>query len=147
MTPQTAVDVLKRNRQLMLVIRETVTSYTSACFIQDEKRQNLRDGLTGVLVHLKSLNGPSVVVRVDTAPGFRSLQDDPFLKQFIISVEVGRVKNPNKHPVAEKAFAEFEDELLSEDNGESPISELTLAVATARLNSRLRPKGLSSREL
>jgi len=84
---------------------------------------------------------------VDPAPGFRSLQDDPFLKQFSISVEVGRVKNPNKNPVAEKAIAEFEDELLREEHGESPISELTLAVATARLNSRLRQKGLSSREL
>ena len=69
------------------------------------------------------------------------------IKQYIISVEVGRVENPNKHPVAEKAIAEFEDELLSEEHGESPISELTLAVATARLNSRLRQKGLSSCEL
>ena len=105
--------------------------------MQDEKRETLRDGLIRVLVHLKPLNGPSIVVRVDPAPGFRSLQDDPFLKQFNISVEVSRVKNPNKNPVAEKAIAEFEDEL----------SELTLAVATARLNSRLRRKGLSSREL
>ena len=54
-----------------------------------------------------------------------------------VSVEVGRMKNLNKNPVAEKAIAEFEDEL----------SELTLAVATARLNSRLRRKGLSSRGL
>ena len=63
-----------------------------------------------------------------------------------VSVEVGRMKNPNKNPVAEKAIAEFADELLSEEHGELPISELTLAVATARLNSRLRQKGLSSRE-
>ena len=64
-----------------------------------------------------------------------------------VSVEVGRVKNPNENPVAEKAIAEFENELLREEYGESPISELTLAVATARFNSRLRRKGLSSREL
>ena len=142
-----AADILKRNRQLILIVRETMTSYSSACFIQDEKRETLRDGLIRVLVHLKPLNGPSVVVRVDPAPGFRSLQDDPFLKQFNISVEVGRVKNSNKNPVAEKAITEFEDELFREEHGESPISILTLAVATARLNSRLRQKGLSSREL
>jgi hypothetical protein len=47
----------------------------------------------------------------------------------------------------EKAIAELEDELLREEHDESPISELTLAVATARFNSRLRQKGLSSREL
>jgi hypothetical protein len=70
--PQTdAADVLNRNRQLIIVVRETVTSYTSACFIQDEKRETLRDELIRVLVHLKPLNGPSVVVRVDPAPGFR----------------------------------------------------------------------------
>jgi hypothetical protein len=51
---------------------------------------------------------------VDPAPWFRSLQDDPFLKQFNISVEVGRVKNPNKNPVVEKAIAELEDELLND---------------------------------
>ena len=66
-----AADVLNRNRQLIIVVRETVTSYTSACFIQDEKRETLRDELIRVLVHLKPLNGPSVVVRVDPAPEFR----------------------------------------------------------------------------
>ena len=94
-----------------------------------------------------SLKWPKRCSSGGPSPWFRSLQDDPFLKQFIISVEVGRVENPNKHPVAEKVIAEFEDELFSEEHGESPISELTLAVATARLNSRLRQKGLSSREL
>ena len=142
-----AADVLKRNRQLILVVRETVTSYTSTCFINDEKRDTLRDALIRLLVALKPLNGPNVVVRVDPAPGFRSLQDDPFFKQFNISIEVGRVKNPNKNPVAEKAIAELEDEILREERGESPISELSLSVATARLNSRLRQRGLSSREL
>ncbi|CAC5384475.1 unnamed protein product [Mytilus coruscus] len=36
--------VLKRNRQLILVVRETVTSYTSKCFIKDEQLGSLRDG-------------------------------------------------------------------------------------------------------
>ena len=66
-----AADVLKRNQQLIIVVREIVTSYTSACFTQDEKRDTLRDGLIRVLVYLKPLNGPTVVVRVDPAPGFR----------------------------------------------------------------------------
>ncbi|CAG2254384.1 unnamed protein product [Mytilus edulis] len=63
-------DVLKRNRQLILVVRETVTSYTSTCFIKDEKLGSLRDGLIHLLIPLKPLNGPSVVVRVDPAPVF-----------------------------------------------------------------------------
>ncbi|CAC5425523.1 unnamed protein product [Mytilus coruscus] len=107
-------DVLKRNRQLILVVRETVTS---------------------------------VVVRVDPAPGFRSLCDDSYLKQLNISIEIGHVKNQNKNPVADKAIAELEDELLREERNQSSLSENTLVIATTRLNSRLRQRGLSSREL
>ncbi|CAG2232473.1 unnamed protein product [Mytilus edulis] len=140
-------DVLKRNRQLILVVRETVTSYTSTCFIKDEKLGSLRDGLIHLLIPLKPLNGPSVVVRVDPAPGFRPLCDDSYLKQLNISIEIGRVKNRNKNPVADKAIAELEDELLREEHDHSPLSENTLVIATTRLNSRLRQRGLSSREL
>ncbi|CAG2253296.1 unnamed protein product [Mytilus edulis] len=140
-------DVLKRNRQLILVVRETVTSYTSTCFIKDEKLGSLRDGLIHLLIPLKPLNGPSVVVRVDPAPGFRPLCDDSYLKQLNISIEIGRVKNRNKNPVADKAIAELEDELLREERDHSPLSENTLVIATTRLNSRLRQRGLSSREL
>ncbi|CAG2239184.1 unnamed protein product [Mytilus edulis] len=93
------------------------------------------------------LNGPSVVVRVDPAPGFRPLCDDSYLKQLNISIEIGRVKNRNKNPVADKAIAELEDELLREEHDHSPLSENTLVIATTRLNSRLRQRGLSSREL
>ncbi|VDI36804.1 Hypothetical predicted protein [Mytilus galloprovincialis] len=126
-------DVLKRNRQLILVVRETVTSYTSTCFIKDEK--------------LAFKRSKCVVVRVDPAPGFRPLCDDSYLKQLNISIEIGRVKNRNKNPVADKAIAELEDELLREERDHSPLSENTLVIATTRLNSRLRQRGLSSREL
>ncbi|CAG2187683.1 unnamed protein product [Mytilus edulis] len=140
-------DVLKHNRQPILVVGETVTSYTSTCFIKDEKLGSLRDGLIHLLIPLKPLNGPSVVVRVDPAPGFRPLCDDSYLKQLNISIEIGRVKNRNKNPVADKAIAELEDELLREEHDHSPLSENTLVIATTRLNSRLRQRGLSSREL
>ncbi|CAG2256840.1 unnamed protein product [Mytilus edulis] len=66
-------DVLKRNRQLILVVKETLTSYTSTCFIKDEKLGSLRDWLIHLLIPLKPLNGTSVVVQVDPAPGFRPL--------------------------------------------------------------------------
>ncbi|CAC5370953.1 unnamed protein product [Mytilus coruscus] len=125
-------DVLKRNRQLIMVVRETVTSYTSTCFIKDEKLAFKR---------------PSVVVRVDPAPGFRPLCDDSYLKKLNISIEIGRVRNQNKNPVADKAIAGLEDELLREERDDSPLSENTLVIATTRHNSRLRQRGLSSREL
>ena len=42
---------------------------------------------------------------------------------------------------------ELEEELLHQEPGGGPVTELSLAIATARLNSRLRSQGLSSREL
>ncbi|CAC5396858.1 unnamed protein product [Mytilus coruscus] len=84
---------------------------------------------------------------IDPAPGFRPLCDDSYLKQLNISIEIGRVNNQNKNPVADKAIAELEDELLREERDQSPLSENTLVIATTRLNSRLRQRGLSSREL
>lgn len=142
-----AADVLKRSRQLILVVRETVTSTTMACFIEDEKRNTLRDGLAQLLVDVHPLDGPNTVVRVDPAPGFVALRNDDTLDHLNISIEIGRVKNVNKNPVAEKAIAELEDELLRQEPGGGPVSHLKLAVAVARLNSRIRNRGLSSREM
>jgi len=142
-----AADVLKRSRQLILVVRETVTSFTVACLVDDEKRDTLRDGLARLLVELHPLDGPNAIVRVDPVPGFVALRDDDVLQQLNISVEIGRVKNVNKNPVAEKAIAELEDELLRQEPGGGPMSRLKLALAVARLNSRIRSIGLSSREI
>ena len=101
-----AADVLKRNQQLILVLRESVTAYTTACFLENEKHETLRDGLLKLAVELHPLDGPCAVIRVDPAPGFMALRDDSTLKKFCITLDIGRVKNPNKNPVAEKAILE-----------------------------------------
>ena len=48
--------------------------------------------------------------------------------------------------MAEKAVQELEIELLPQDPLGGGVSEVTLAVATANLNFRIRSRGLSSRE-
>ena len=88
---------------------------------------------------------PPSVIRVDPAPGFASLCGDGILRQYGFAVEVGRVKNPNKNPVAEKCVAELGDELLRICPEGGTITPLSLAVATANLNTRIRNRGLSSR--
>ena len=40
-----AADVMKRERQLIFVIRECVTSYTTGCIIEDERSETLRSAL------------------------------------------------------------------------------------------------------
>jgi hypothetical protein len=50
------------------------------------------------------------------------------------------VKNVNKNPVAEKCIAELGDELLRVSPEGGAVSPVTLAIATANLNTRIRRK-------
>ena len=133
-----AADVMKRERQLIFVIRECVTSYTTGCIIEDERSETLRSALIRMCIELKPLDGPSAVVRVDPAPGFSSLSNDKLLSHYGLSLEIGRFKNCNKNPVAERAIQEIQHELLSQDPVGGSVTSLTLSVAIARLNSRIR---------
>jgi hypothetical protein len=142
-----AADVLKRCKQTIIVVRQTTTSFTATSIIHDEKANTLRDALAKLCSELHPLEGPPAIIRVDTAPGFVALRTDPTLKRLGLSLEIGRVKNTNKNPVAEKAIAELEEEILRQAPNGGPIPTATLAIATSRLNSRLRREGLSAREL
>ena len=130
-----------------LVLRECTTSFTASCLVHDEKHDTLRDALTQLIVGLHPLDGPRAIIRVDPSPGFQSMANNDSLNHLNVTIDVGRVKNKNKNPVAEKAVRELEEELIRQEPGGRPVSAVGLALATARLNSRLRLPGLSSREL
>ena len=142
-----AADVIKRSRQLILVLRETITSYTSSQLLQDERHQTLRDALIQLCIQMRPMDGPPAIIRTDPAPGFKALMNDKSLHQHRITLELGHAKNPNKNPVAERAIQELEFELLRQEPLGGAVSSLTLAIATAALNSRIRSRGLSSREM
>jgi len=142
-----AADVLKRSWQLILVLRESVMSYTSTMVIKDERHHTLRDALVQLYIQLHPLDGPPAVIRTDPASGLKSLVNDQLLQHQRIVLELGNPKNPNKNPMTEKAVQELEIELLRLDALGSALSEVTLAVATANVNFRIRSRGLSSREL
>ena len=97
-----AADVLKRERHLIIVLREVATSYTVARIKSDEIRDTLRDALLCFAMEFHPLEGPPAVIRVDLAPGFNALCDDDMLCKYGLLVEIGRTKNPNKNQVAEK---------------------------------------------
>ena len=107
----------------------------------------LSAALTWLLIGLHPLDGPRAIVCVDPAPGFASMSNNDSIKHFNVTIEVGRVKNKNKNPVAEKAVCEVEEELNRQEAGACIVSEVGLAIATARLSSRLRFSSLSSRKL
>ncbi|ESO87944.1 hypothetical protein LOTGIDRAFT_165964 [Lottia gigantea] len=92
---------------------------------------------------MKPNDGPPVSVRVDPAPEFTPLVSDQTLLKLGISLEVGRIKIPDKNPVAERAIQELEDELYYVRN----MVMILLHHWELRVNSRIRSNGLSAHEL
>ena len=90
--------------------------------------------------------GPVSVIRVDPAPGFNALREDGLLLRHHIAVEVGRIKNRNKNPVAERAVQEFVDE-LAKSQPTGYISPLTVTLLCNQLNQKIRYPGISSKEM
>lgn len=84
---------------------------------------------------------------VDPAPGFCAPAIDRILLFHRIILEVGRVKNPIKNPVAERAIEELGLELLHLFPEGRPVSDVTPAPATANTNSRIRRNGLPGPEV
>lgn len=132
---------------MILLIRECVTSYTVCMLIPDEQKVTLRDHLIQMCAALIPLDGPLAVIRTDAVPGFVALTKDELLAKHRISIEIGNRKNQNKNPVAERAVQELEDEILRREPNCRSITPLFLAIVTAGLNTRIRSRGLSSREM
>ena len=142
-----AADVMRRYRQHILVIRETVSSYTRTMIIADEQHGTLRDALLILCSDFKSPGDGIIHIRVDAAPAFQHLATDTTLTQKGITLVLGHVKNVNKNPVAEKAIQELGLECLRLRPEGGPMSHVTLALTTARMNSRIRTNGLSAVEM
>ena len=132
---------------VIFVLTETVTSFTSTMLLSDERHESLCDALIQLCIHMCPMDGSLAIVRTDPAPGFKAPVNNGFLQQHGIILELGCAKNINKNPVAEKAIQELEDELLRLDPLGGAVTPLTLAIATAALNSHIRSRGLSSREM
>ena len=142
-----ASDIIKRSGQLILIVREYVSSYTVAKLITDEKSSTLRTALMVLCSEIIPQSGPVTTVKVDPASSCRSLVSDKEVKRCGISLELGEAKFVNKNPVAERAIREVHAELNRVLEGASDSSEIDLVRAIANLNGRIRGEGLSSREV
>ena len=144
---QFACDVLRRERQKILIVREYISSFTLTSLIASEEQGDLRTALLKLLVGYIPLDGPLSIVRSDPAPGLKALENDALLKKHRIVVDVGRIKNLNKNPVAERAVQEIEEVITRMETHNEALNDISLAVLTARLNNKIRLNGLSSREI
>lgn len=142
-----SADVIKRERQKIMVIREYVTSYSDACFIPSESAASLRDGVIKLMSRLRSTSGPPVVLRLDPATGFQSYEISRSLATMNITLEIGAAKNINHNPVAERCISEVHAEIARLAPTGGQIDEVTLAIVMSNLNSRIRSGGLSASEM
>ena len=146
-----AADVLKRNSQLIMVLRECTSSYTQTELIESEQAKDIADSL----VRLSNLVRPSklipIIIRLDPHASHKSLfQQIQAKKEFAshnIIIELGRALNENKNPVGEKAVRELIRELLFLRPEGGKVSATELSQATAVLNSRIRSAGVSAYEI
>ena len=142
-----AADVIKREGQQILLVRENVTSYTDAVFIPSESAVSLKEGLMKVVSRLSPLVSIPLSIKVDGATGFQSLVNDPLLKSRNIVLIVGEPKFDNHNPIADKGISEFHGEICRLKPEGGSVSEIELSIAVANLNSRVRETGYSAIEL
>ena len=90
---------------------------------------------------------PLAIIHTNRTLGFKAPVNDQVLHQHLITLELRNAKNLNKNPVADKAVQEFESERLRQDPWGETTSHITLAIATATLNSRIHSRRLSSWEM
>ena len=93
-----AADIIKRSRQLIFLLLETVTSYFSSVSLEDERHQTLCNAIGKLYLELRPMDGPTAVIRTDPAHGFKALVDDPLLKKHRITIELGQAKNSQQEP-------------------------------------------------
>ena len=141
-----SADILIEKGQHILLCREKLSQYTTTCFVQDEKKECVEEGIITSLLHLIPEDGTTI--QVDPGPSLVSLANDQvnMLQNYNIKLEIGRVHNKQKNPVAENAIKEFRKEWLKLKPDGSSLSELERAQITLFMNKRIRLNGLAPKE-
>ena len=137
---------MRRAGQCILILRETVSSYAVTRLIDNLQHQTFRDAILSLVTEMRSCCR-SVEVRFDNASGLKAVESDSVLKSHDIILVFGETKNVNKNPVAEYAVKELGLECLHICPEGGPVTTVTLALATANMNSRIRYHGLSAKEV
>ena len=145
-----SADVIKKDGQLIFLCREKLSQLTSTRFIPDETADSLRDSIVMTVLELMPDSGATV--QVDCAPGLQTLAAESklngtVLKKLGIFVDLGRTLNKNKNPVAENAIKEFHKERLKLSLAGGRITEIERSIITKNINSRIRGRGLTSKEM
>ena len=92
-----AADIMKRHSQKIFIIRESVTSYTLAELVTDEKADTISEALLRQCNLLRPSSNSNITVRLDPHQSHQSLykylQSNSTLARNYITTELGRTRN------------------------------------------------------
>ena len=145
-----SADIVRAHGQKILIIREKLSQFTLASILKDETAECIKAGIIALIVDFIPSTG--AVVQVDCATSFQTLQnqsnmDGTTLHDLGIKIDLGRTVNANKNPIAENAIKEYHKERLRLDPQGGPVTKQQLAIIIKNMNSRIRTRGLSSKEI
>ena len=145
-----SADVIRREGQKILLVREKLSQFTITSLIPDETAHSLGDTLIASVIEFIPNDG--AIIQVDNAPGFQTLKSESvmpgsLLNKFRINIDLGRVLNKNRNPVAENGIKEFHKECLRMIPTGGPLNKVQLAAITKNMNGRIRDRGFSSKEM
>ena len=135
------IDVLRRAKQKIMVCTDQFSTFVTATFLPDESSDSLKDGIIKTTQTVR--HSGQVIVRVDAAPGFKSLymSKNKSLADLDISLELGEVLNKNSNACVDKSISELNQEIKKLVFHEVPIDEAILSRALISLNNKLRRNG------
>ena len=143
-----SADVLVSDNQKIFICRENLSQFTFTKLIPDETTETLMNAIIESVIELMPITG--CTVRVDPCPAFQSLAhslSDNLLSRYNIKLDIGRVHNKNKNPIAENCIKEFRKEKIRLKQSGGPISDLERILITRNINLRIRNRGLSAKEM
>ena len=145
-----ACDIMVRNTQKILLIREKLTQYTLAKVLDAETSDDILKAIVTLTADMIPEYG--TVIRTDNAPQFQrlhGLSDDPdsWLNKFNIKIELGSTFNHNKNPIAENLVKECHKEINRAGYTNDQLDDFKLTQIVKNINSRVRDRGLSAKEM
>ena len=143
-----AADVIEREKQRILVLRETATSYTWATLVKSQRAAALEDAFRQLFMQVRAPNAarPSVC-RIDNHPSLISLAENGKLSDLGITLDPKNKANQNGNPVAEKANQELHKAIVTVLPSGGKLNTTTLAKAVSQLNAKPRWSSMSAVEL
>ena len=138
-------DIIRRHQQKILVCTDLFSSYTTACLVENEKAESLSKGLITLISPIR--NQGQVLIRTDSATGFKALENSPNLEKLKLKVETTDPSNKNSIATVDNAIKLLEREIVKNAPHSTSINETILALAVRNLNSIIRNRGLSAHEI